>query len=115
MTAVLFESPNRLQKTVDMIRQVFGEEHRVCIALEMTKMHEQFLSGSLKEVQLQLDTMREKGRIKGEVTVVVAASTKNKEVEQLFKESYFDSKKDLKHEVDILEAAYHLHEAVEMR
>jgi len=39
-TTALYESPNRLMKTLDSIESVFGPKHKVFVAFELTKRHE---------------------------------------------------------------------------
>ena len=39
-TTVLYESPNRLLKTLESIQDVFGEKHKVYVGIELTKRHE---------------------------------------------------------------------------
>lgn len=49
-TAVLFESPQRLVRTLDEFATEFGSERAVVVARELTKVHEQFVRGTLAEV-----------------------------------------------------------------
>ena len=65
-TVVLFESPHRVMKTLMAIRAGWGNR-RVVIARELTKIHEEFLRGSLDDVLavLKLRVLR------GEVTLLV--------------------------------------------
>ncbi|GGM92573.1 ribosomal RNA small subunit methyltransferase I [Thermus composti] len=48
-TAVLYESPHRLRKTLEDLREVYGPEHPVAIARELTKVHEEVFRGTLEE------------------------------------------------------------------
>ncbi len=63
---VLFESPRRLKATLGDLRAVFGDAQRACVARELTKLHEEFVRGTLAEL---CDTFDEAPR--GEVTIVV--------------------------------------------
>ena len=63
---VLFESPRRLRATLESLRDVFGDGHRACVARELTKLHEEFVRGTLAEL---VETFEEAPR--GEVTVIV--------------------------------------------
>jgi 16S rRNA (cytidine1402-2'-O)-methyltransferase len=65
-TFILYESPKRLIKTLHLIREVFGEVS-VCIARELTKIHEEFLRGSISDV---IDKLLERDKIKGEVVLL---------------------------------------------
>ncbi len=49
-TVMFFESPPRLVDTLTEIGEVFGTSRRVCVARELTKIHEEFRRGSVAEV-----------------------------------------------------------------
>ena len=70
-TIVFFEAGNRLVRTLENIREALGPEVRVCVAREMTKLHEEFLRGTVEAVLAQLAARKE---VKGEVTIVLAAN-----------------------------------------
>lgn len=65
---VLFESPHRLVQLLDDLSTVCGSDRQVSVARELTKIHEEFVRGTLSEVAAYY---RERPP-KGEVTVVVA-------------------------------------------
>jgi len=64
---VLYESPHRLQKAFVQIGEVFGEECQIIVAKELTKIHEEVWSGSVKEAQGYF--IEKKG--KGEFVVIL--------------------------------------------
>jgi len=66
LAVVIFEAPNRAQKTLDMLDSAFGEELSVTIGREITKVNESFYYGSPKELKAALGN-----EIKGEITMVV--------------------------------------------
>ncbi|MBU1088467.1 16S rRNA (cytidine(1402)-2'-O)-methyltransferase, partial [Patescibacteria group bacterium] len=67
ITKVIYESPFRLVKLLEEIREVFGDESKVSVCREMTKKFEEVVSGGVKEV-----LGRFKGKkVKGELVVVV--------------------------------------------
>jgi len=68
-TIVFYVSPHKLAKTLTLVRTVLGDR-RACIARELTKMHEQFLRGTLS----QLDDFASNNRVMGECVLVVASS-----------------------------------------
>ena len=72
-TTVLFESPNRLVRLLRDLEAVCGAERRVSVARELTKLHEEFVRGTLPEVA----TYYEERPPKGEVTVVVGPVAEN--------------------------------------
>lgn len=48
-TAILFESPQRLVRTLEEFAEALGGERRVAVARELTKVHEEFVRGTLAE------------------------------------------------------------------
>jgi 16S rRNA (cytidine1402-2'-O)-methyltransferase len=62
-----YESPRRILKTLAFLEEQMGGERRICIARELTKLHETLYRGRLSEVRAQI----ERGNIKGEIVVVV--------------------------------------------
>jgi 16S rRNA (cytidine1402-2'-O)-methyltransferase len=69
-TIVLFESAVRLRKLLKDLAVHLGQDRRVAVARELTKIHEEFTRGSLSEVA----SCFEQTPPRGEVTVVVAPS-----------------------------------------
>ena len=66
-TLVFYESPMRLVKTLEELRQYFGGDRRCSVSRELTKIYEENQRGSLDEVCAYY---REKG-VKGEIVIVV--------------------------------------------
>jgi len=64
-TFIFYESPYRLEKTLKLMKVFLGEA-RVVVARELTKMHEEIITGSPDEV---LEKLAGK-KIKGEITVI---------------------------------------------
>jgi 16S rRNA (cytidine1402-2'-O)-methyltransferase len=103
-TEVFYEAPHRLLDTLADIVAVLGVSCPVVIARELTKVHEEFLRGQAGEV---LSKLKERGEIKGEVTLLVAplrsdtASvmaelTVRERVQQIMAEEKLDEKAALK-------------------
>ena len=65
-TFVLFESPKRILKTLSLMGEVFGDVE-VCVARELTKIHEEYLRGTLSDVLGELEGRKS---IKGEVVLI---------------------------------------------
>jgi len=59
-TIILFESPMRLLKTLNDLRDYFGER-RVAIGREMTKLYEEYLHGSLSEMITHFSNEKPRG------------------------------------------------------
>ncbi len=69
-TMVFFESPHRLIKTLKLFAEVFGEERQASVSREISKLFEENVRGSLRELIAHF----EEGTVKGEITLVVAGS-----------------------------------------
>jgi probable S-adenosylmethionine-dependent methyltransferase, YraL family len=69
-TLIFYEAPHRLLGTLKNIGEVFGER-RIAVARELTKLHEEFIRGSLSEVIHELTGRLESAELKGEFTLVV--------------------------------------------
>lgn len=65
-SVIFYESPYRIRKTVTALKEIFGCDHSVFIARELTKLNETFYSWKLSE--LDENALPEKG----EYTIVVA-------------------------------------------
>jgi 16S rRNA (cytidine1402-2'-O)-methyltransferase len=62
-TIIAFESPNRVLKSLEAIKEVYGDNTTVCIARELTKLHEEYIRGRAVEVLEELNKrVRDKGR-----------------------------------------------------
>ena len=79
-TLIFYEAPHRIEKTLKLMYEVLGER-KACLARELTKLHEEYHRGTLKELCGLHD-------LKGEMVVIVEGDTSEKEVsmEDLLKE-----------------------------
>lgn len=68
MTMVFYEAPHRIEKTLRILLEVFGNR-RCTLARELTKLHEEFLRGTIEEI---LEVVNE---LKGEMVIVVEGNT----------------------------------------
>lgn len=71
---VLYESPHRIVKCLTEVVECLGEERQVCVARELSKLHEEFVRGTAVEV---LARFQDKKPL-GEMVVVIAPPEKNK-------------------------------------
>ena len=67
-TMVFYESPHRTLKTLQQFAEVFGEERPASVAREISKMHEQHVRGTLKELVEHFTQTAPRG----EIVIVVA-------------------------------------------
>lgn len=71
---VVYESPHRIIESLEDISFVLGERP-IVIARELTKLHEEFLRGTPREI---LQALRSRPSIRGEMTLVIARSEDSK-------------------------------------
>ena len=72
-TLIFYESPKRLIRTLYDLYQNFGE--RPCVVCrELTKIHEEFIRGSLSYV---IDLLSDRNSIKGECVILIGKYDKN--------------------------------------
>ena len=66
-TIIAFESPNRVLKSLEAIKETYGDNTTVCVARELTKLHEEYIRGRVVEV---LEELSKRGEIKGEIVIL---------------------------------------------
>ena len=84
-TLIFFESPNRTVKALSDMAMVLGGERQGAVARELTKLHEEIVTGTLEELYIKLSDRN----LKGEVVLLVAPSdeaTTSENVEDLLAE-----------------------------
>ena len=74
LTLVVYEAPHRIVETLADVEAAFGAECRVVLARELTKVHEEFLRGTVAEVRAQL---AERDRVRGEMVLLVEAKPRS--------------------------------------
>jgi 16S rRNA (cytidine1402-2'-O)-methyltransferase len=72
-TMVFYESPHRLLKTIEEFMPIFGEGRKASVSREISKLFEETVRGTLKEVK----THFENHTLKGEFVICVAGVNKN--------------------------------------
>lgn len=70
-TFVLYESPHRLVRCLDELATVCGAERQACVARELTKLHEEVKTASLRELHAHFSAKD----VKGEIVVVVSGKS----------------------------------------
>lgn len=71
-TIVFYESPHRIEKTLKLMLDIFGDRN-IALCRELTKKHEEVIRGRISEIINILDT------VKGEMVLVVEGSSETKE------------------------------------
>ena len=74
-TMILYVSPHKLVKTLAEFITYFGEDRQICVSRELSKLHEENVRGTVREVL----THFEKKPPKGEIVVVVGGKITPKE------------------------------------
>jgi 16S rRNA (cytidine1402-2'-O)-methyltransferase len=67
-TLVFYEAPHRILETLADLESVWSPNLRVVVARELTKLHEEFLRGTVNGVRAELAA---RDRIRGEITLLV--------------------------------------------
>lgn len=62
-TIILYESPHKLLRTLKQIGEFFGEDRRVSVSREITKLHEETIRGTALEVLAHYENKPPKGEI----------------------------------------------------
>lgn len=70
ITLVVYEAPHRIVETLEDVERVWSGACRVVLARELTKLHEEFLRGTVSEVRARL---AERERVRGEMVLLVEA------------------------------------------
>jgi len=73
-TLVFYEAPHRILETLADLNAVWGPELHIVIARELTKIHEEFLRGTVADVRRELAN---RDRIRGEITLLVEPPAKS--------------------------------------
>jgi 16S rRNA (cytidine1402-2'-O)-methyltransferase len=60
-TMIFYESPHKLIKTLTQFAKYFGEDRKVSVSREMTKMYEETIRGTVKEMLDHFDNKPPKG------------------------------------------------------
>jgi len=67
-TVIFYEAPHRILDTLADLKAVWGPDLRVTVARELTKIHEEFLRGTVADIRQELAS---RDRIRGEITLLV--------------------------------------------
>jgi 16S rRNA (cytidine1402-2'-O)-methyltransferase len=67
-TLVFYEAPHRILDTLADLESVWGSGLHVVVARELTKIHEEFLRGTVAELR---ENLAARDRVRGEITLLV--------------------------------------------
>ncbi len=68
-THVFYETPHRIVEALEDVKATFGEGQRVVVARELTKMHEEFLRGTVGEVLSRI-------HVRGEMVLILPVAAR---------------------------------------
>lgn len=74
LTAIFYESPHRLVKTLEQFAEIYGNEKNASVSRELTKLFEETQRGTL----IELITYFKEKTIKGEIVIVVEGKVSKK-------------------------------------
>jgi 16S rRNA (cytidine1402-2'-O)-methyltransferase len=102
-TQIYYEAPHRIRETLADVAEVLGADRPVVVARELTKIHEEFLRGTVQEVIQRLNARDE---VKGEITLLIGKAAEGpslprgvsirERVEHIMREERLDEKAALK-------------------
>jgi 16S rRNA (cytidine1402-2'-O)-methyltransferase len=73
-TLILYESPKRVLDTLRVLADVFGPDREISLVRELTKIHEEVIHGTIKELLSGLDP-----DVKGECVLVIKGASQVKD------------------------------------
>ena len=74
-TMIMYVSPHKLVKTLAEFITYFGEDRQICVSRELSKLHEENVRGTVREVLTHFENKPPKG----EIVVVVGGKTTTRE------------------------------------
>lgn len=72
VTVILYESPFRVLKTLEQIREFFGDDRQISVSRELTKIYEETIRGNVSQL---IEIFQDKN-IKGEFVIVIDGKRK---------------------------------------
>jgi len=100
-TTILFESPNRLKKLLNELKEYFGGDREIHVSRELTKKFEENIGNNIDEVIFHYEGKE----ILGEITVVIKGANKKE------KNAIYNSLELKKELVDLINAGLSLSQA----
>lgn len=77
-TMIIYESPYRLVKSLEQFVEIFGEERQISVCREISKIHEESVRGTLKEVIEHFKEVEPRG----EIVIILAGSDNGEKPEK---------------------------------
>lgn len=70
-TIIIYEAPHKLQTTLKDLKAILKDERKIVLAREITKIHEEFIRGSID------DLIQMSENIKGEIVLIIEENNNN--------------------------------------
>ena len=77
-TIILYEAPHKLEETLKDLQSILGER-KIVLARELTKIHEEFIRGTIDDI------IKSKTDFKGEFVIIIEAAEKQEQESELNK------------------------------
>lgn len=71
-TLIFYEAPHRILETLRDVSEIFGPCRKAVLARELTKMHEEFLRGTIAELE---NLLIARDMVRGEMTLLIAGAS----------------------------------------
>ncbi len=68
-TVIIYESPHKIIKTLMQLIDHFGAERQACLAREISKIHEEYIRGTLNEIHQEISS---RSKPKGEIVLILS-------------------------------------------
>jgi len=88
VTQIFYETPHRVVDALADVEAVFGESHRIALAREITKLHEEFLRGAVGVVR---ETLAKRESVRGEMVLLLSGEVAESAGEAAAKGSVADA------------------------
>ena len=72
-TIILYEAPHKIKNTLEDLKNILDENRKVVLAREITKIHEEFIRGSINEILSKID------ELKGEMVLIIEGNYNKQE------------------------------------
>ncbi|HLJ87578.1 MAG TPA: 16S rRNA (cytidine(1402)-2'-O)-methyltransferase [Candidatus Angelobacter sp.] len=100
-TVIFYEAPHRIAESLQELLTILGPSRRVVVARELTKVHEEFLRGTVEEILRDIQGRELRGEItlligKSEGSAGVPATNLKSRFEEIMRQGNLDEKAALK-------------------
>ena len=72
-TVILYEAPHKIKNTLEDLEKILDKGRKVVLAREITKIHEEFIRGTINEL------LEKSENLKGEMVLIIEGNDKEKE------------------------------------